>query len=452
MKKNERTKIMSKNGKRSSSAVNEQANNFAQTQSQLAQNNSIIDEYVHSISRDAFVSRQKSSQGGEQLMSIVNANPMYQEITARVKRLLLDVAVRVVANCSDDRGKQSVLEKLQSIRQRVLDDCVGCCCESAVLVNAMNRAMHVCREEISFCVDANDDDLESGSSNKKKSGSSSGSVITNSINNNSSDMKEFKQNVIEGLRELANEIDQAKQGVSEFACEIVSSDSVVVCVGRDSLVESFLKAAARKRRIKVIVLESSCNYDDGGKMMAEEFAKKLLSVGGGGDRANGSNNNNNNINSVEVTIAPESNAFALMSRAHVAIVSAQLGVFEDGSFFGTPGSRNIAMACKKFAVPLVALAPSLSIMSTQKVSLRENSLQRNGNPCEVLKNFRARSDISGRDCDAVLHPRRDFVEKEFVSAYVTDHGVCAPNAIESLARELYDVNDRERQSGENILL
>ena len=64
---------------------------------------------------------------------------------------------------------------------------------------------------------------------------------------------------------------------------------------------------------------------------------------------NNSNNNNNKETSnsaVEVTIVPESNAFAMMSRAHLAVVSAQLGVFEDGSFYARLGTGNIARHAK----------------------------------------------------------------------------------------------------------
>ena len=103
---------------------------------------------------------------------------------------------------------------------------------------------------------------------------------------------------------------------------------------RDGLVENFLKMVARKRRVKVIVLETSVSYEESGKAMAEEFARKILMS----TNTNNSNNNNKETSNsaVEVTIVPESNAFAMMSRAHLAVVSAQLGVFEDGSFYAPP--------------------------------------------------------------------------------------------------------------------
>jgi len=253
--------------------------------------------------------------------------------------------------------------------------------------------------------------------------------------------------------------------------------------------------------VKVIVLETSVSYEENGRAMAEEFARKILNVsssssgggGGGGNTSNNkdtNNNNNNNNSSVEVMIVPESNAFAVMSRAHLAVVSAQLGVFEDGSFYGPPGTANIARACEKFKVPLVALAPSLSLTTAEKPRMNNDdtsssssssnssnstatttttttktttttsllSQERNGNPAEVLKHFRATTTTTGgggsaaRDVDAVLHPVREFIDNKngqqqqggddkggffVVEAFVTDHGVVAPANLKQLTRELY---------------
>jgi hypothetical protein len=314
----------------------------------------------------------------------------------------------------------------------------------------------------------------------------------------------YKQNVISGIREMiTQDIDHARRSVGEFALELCGSDCVVCALGvRDGLVETFLKNVARKRRVKVIVFETSVSYEENGRAMAEEFARKILNVsssssggggGGGGSTSNNkdinNNNNNNNNSSVEVMIVPESNAFAVMSRAHLAVVSAQLGVFEDGSFYGPPGTANIARACEKFKVPLVALAPSLSLTTAEKPRMNNDdtssssssnssnstatttttttktttttsllSQERNGNPAEVLKHFRATTTTGGggsaaRDVDAVLHPVREFIDNKngqqqkgggddkggffVVEAFVTDHGVVAPANLKQLTRELY---------------
>jgi len=169
-----------------------------------------------------------------------------------------------------------------------------------------------------------------------------------------------------------------------------------------------------------------------------------------------------------VTIVPESNAFALMSRVHLAIVSAHLGIFEDGSFYAPPGTQNIIQACEKFRVPVVALAPGLSVTAVKKPPT-SSFAERNGNPAEILKHFQARSSRIGRDVDAILHPARELIvpkrrrrqqrrrrkgqnaaddeniesrdasddEPSVLQAFVTDHGVVAPNALGRLIGELY---------------
>ena len=321
-----------------------------------------------------------------------------------------------------------------------------------ILLNAVDRSIVVAKEEL----------IAFREEKKKKQ-----TTTTKKGLNNESSFKVYKQNVISAIREMiASDVDQAKRAIGEYACETCGSDCVVMVLGvRDGLVENFLKMVARKRRVKVIVLETSVSYEESGKAMAEEFARKILMS----TNTNNSNNNNNKEttnSAVEVTIVPESNAFAMVSRAHLAVVSAQLGVFEDGSFYAPPGTGNIARACEKFKVPLVALAPSLSLTTLEKPRIErtnssrnssnhhnsnnnndniddEKSLllsrERNGNPAEVLKHFRARSAKTGRDVDAVAHPTREFIDlhEKVDLAFVTDHGIVAPENLKRLARELY---------------
>ena len=90
----------------------------------------------------------------------------------------------------------------------------------------------------------------------------------------------YKQNVVSGIREMIEQdVDRAKQSAAEYASEVCGSDSVIAVLGvRDGFVESFLKAAVKKRRVKVIVLETSVSYEENGKTTAEEFARKILNV------------------------------------------------------------------------------------------------------------------------------------------------------------------------------
>ena len=407
------------------------------------------------------------------------------------KKFLKDVVVRVVANANnnvsspeDDTSSvnnnvvgSGVVRALRLVAKKIEEEIVGRSNADVVLLNCVQRSLHVAKEEISLVGGG-------GNSSSKEQ------------------TKVYKQNVISGIREMiSQDIDHARRSVGEFALELCGSDCVVCVLGlRDGLVETFLKNVARKRRVKVIVLETSVSYEENGRAMAEEFARKILNVsssssggGGGGSTSNNkdiNNNNNNNNSSVEVMIVPESNAFAVMSRAHLAVVSAQLGVFEDGSFYGPPGTANIARACEKFKVPLVALAPSLSLTTAEKPRMNNDdtsssssssnssnstatttttttktttttsllSQERNGNPAEVLKHFRATTTTTGgggsaaRDVDAVLHPVREFIDNKngqqqkggedkggffVVEAFVTDHGVVAPANLKQLTRELY---------------
>jgi translation initiation factor 2B subunit (eIF-2B alpha/beta/delta family) len=408
------------------------------------------------------------------------------------KTFLKDVVVRLVANANNNNNDNDallssseddetsigsgVVRALRLVAEKIEEEIVGRSIADVVLLNCMHRSVRVAKEEISLVATRN------------------GRGGGNSSFSSKEQTKVYKQNVISGIREMiSQDIDHARRSVGEFALELCGSDCVVCALGvRDGLVETFLKNVARKRRVKVIVLETSVSYEENGRAMAEEFARKILNVsssssgggGGGGSTSNNKdiNNNNNNNSSVEVMIVPESNAFAVMSRAHLTVVSAQLGVFEDGSFYGPPGTANIARACEKFKVPLVALAPSLSLTTAEKPRMNNDdtssssssinssnsatttttttktktttttsllSQERNGNPAEVLKHFRATTTGGGgfaaRDVDAVLHPVREFIDNkngrqqggDVVEAFVTDHGVVAPGNLKQLTRELY---------------
>ena len=356
------------------------------------------------------------------------------------------------SNKDDD---EAIVHALHRVKAVLNERIRGRTNADVILLNAVDRSIVVAKEEL----------IAFREEKKKKQTT----TTTKKGLNNESSFKVYKQNVISAIREMiASDVDQAKRAIGEYACETCGSDCVVMVLGvRDGLVENFLKMVARKRRVKVIVLETSVSYEESGKAMAEEFARKILMR----TNTNNSNNNNNKEttnSAVEVTIVPESNAFAMMSRAHLAVVSAQLGVFEDGSFYAPPGTGNIARACEKFKVPLVALAPSLSLTTLEKPRIErtnssrnssnhhnsnnndndnddsdEKSLllsrERNGNPAEVLKHFRARSAKTGRDVDAVAHPTREFIDihEKVDLAFVTDHGIVAPENLKRLARELY---------------
>lgn len=403
--------------------------------------------------------REKGAHGIVKEQQQTNVNDV---LFATAKTFLENAIVRCVVgttNTTSSEGggggdlnkddDEAIVHALHRVKAVLNERIRGRTNADVILLNAVDRSIVVAKEE-----------LIAFREEKKQT-----TTTKKGLNNNESSFKVYKQNVISAIREMiASDVDQAKRAIGEYACETCGSDCVVMVLGvRDGLVENFLKMVARKRRVKVIVLETSVSYEESGKAMAEEFARKILMS----TNTNNSNNNNKETtnSAVEVTIVPESNAFAMMSRAHLAVVSAQLGVFEDGSFYAPPGTGNIARACEKFKVPLVALAPSLSLTTLEKPRIErtnssrnssnhhnsnnndddsdEKSLllsrERNGNPAEVLKHFRARSAKTGRDVDAVAHPTREFIDlhEKIDLAFVTDHGIVAPENLKRLAGELY---------------
>ena len=179
-------------------------------------------------------------------------------------------------NKDDD---EAIVHALRRVKAVLNERIRGRTNADVILLNAVDRSIVVAKEElIAFREEKKN----------KQTGTKKG------LNNNESSFKVYKQNVISAIREMiASDVDQAKRAIGEYACETCGSDCVVMVLGvRDGLVENFLKMVARKRRVKVIVLETSVSYEESGKAMAEEFARKILMS----TNTNNSNNNNNNNN------------------------------------------------------------------------------------------------------------------------------------------------------------
>lgn len=106
---------------------------------------------------------------------------------------------------------------------------------------------------------------------------------------------------------------------------------MILTFGQSTSVEEFLATAAKKRQFKVIVVESAPSLN--GQRMAHSLAQ----------------------HGIDVTVIPDSAVFAMMARVNKVVVPAA-AVVANGGLIAQSGLQNIALAAKKYSVPVVCVA------------------------------------------------------------------------------------------------
>lgn len=106
---------------------------------------------------------------------------------------------------------------------------------------------------------------------------------------------------------------------------------MILTFGQSTSVEEFLKTAAKKRQFKVVVVESAPTLN--GQHMAHSLAQ----------------------HGIDVTVIPDSAVFAMMARVNKVVVPAA-AVVANGGLIAQSGLQNIALAAKKYSVPVVCVA------------------------------------------------------------------------------------------------
>lgn len=106
---------------------------------------------------------------------------------------------------------------------------------------------------------------------------------------------------------------------------------MILTFGQSTSVEEFLKTAAKKRQFKVMVVESAPTLN--GQHMAHSLSQ----------------------HGIDVTVIPDSAVFAMMARVNKVVIPAA-AVVANGGLIAQSGLQNIALAAKKYSVPVVCVA------------------------------------------------------------------------------------------------
>ncbi|CCI45160.1 unnamed protein product [Albugo candida] len=304
------------------------------------------------------------------------------------------------------------------------------------IANVVRRILFIIREEVLLATKSNtascSDDAKSLLESKECIGRSQCSLETlltpGSVTNLSLSTAELKMSIMEGIRELRDEIQNSQLNISDQAIEFIHTEyamqtfdnsraygklffsEVILSFGMCSYLEAFFQAAAKKRQFKVIVVESAPSLN--GHALAHQLA----------------------LNGIDVTVIPDTAVFAIMARVNKVIIPAY-AVLADGGLIAQSGLHNIVLAAKNFSIPVICITSLITLCPLYAHDVdTKNEL---GNPSQIFDH----QDVT--DKMAILNPTRDYVPPSLVDLYVTNIGAHQASHIYRLQAEYYSSDDHD---------
>ncbi|KAI4719035.1 translation initiation factor eIF-2B subunit beta [Aureobasidium sp. EXF-10727] len=241
---------------------------------------------------------------------------------------------------------------------------------------------------------------------------------------------DVKAEVIDGIKELVDELEIVDDQIAASALEHIHANEIILTHTSSQTVQKFLIAAARKRKFTVIHAEAYPNDHvdthatilTGGKKgddddeEADERWKPLISMG------------------IQVIMIPDSAVFALMSRVNKVILAPHT-VLANGGLIAATGALTIAQAAKVHQTPVVVVSGVYKLSPVYPFDMEE--LVEYGDPGKVI-DFQQGDLVENVD---VNNPIYDYVGADLVDLYITNLGGHAPSYLYRIVADHYRVDD-----------
>ena len=226
---------------------------------------------------------------------------------------------------------------------------------------------------------------------------------------------ELKQSVMEVLQETLSDLEDTYNSINEQVTSHIHAGEVILTCGKSRTTESFLKAAAlkKKRHFQVLVCEGAPGY--GG----HEMARSLSAAG------------------IDTVVIHDAAIFAMMARVHKVIIPAH-AVLANGGLIANSGCNLVATAANHHSVPVVCIT---GIFKLCPVFPHEGQDTLNDllSPAAVM-DYAALTDRKLADVEFV-NPLHDYIQPNQISLYVTNVGSFQPSFIYRLLAEYYHTDD-----------
>lgn len=271
--------------------------------------------------------------------------------------------------------------------------------------NIVRHVLHIIREEL---------DLESGDGMMSNMFSL---LLTLSVSTNKKESRkpsDFRSVVIQGIRDLVDEIQNVQDGLESIAADLIHDNEILLTPTptSDTLLHFLIKARS-KRKFSVLVTES---YPNDIKA-AHKFAKKLSD------------------HNIETIVIPDSTTFALMSRVGKVLLGTS-AVFANGGCTANLGVANVVECAKEHRTPVLAVAGIYKL--SPLYPFNRDDLVEVGNSGKVLDY----DDFDLVDNVAVINnPLNDYVPPENIDIFITNIGGHAPSSIYRIVMDYYHPDD-----------
>lgn len=221
--------------------------------------------------------------------------------------------------------------------------------------------------------------------------------------------QDLKADVIEGIRELLDELDQTDDLIAAFALDHIHSNEIILTHASSMTVQKFLLAAARKRKFTVVHVEAYPNDHDEAHNMILNGHKKVK------DKAGAEDERFRSLTAAGITVIliPDSAIFAIMSRINKVILATR-SVLANGGLVAAAGARIIAKAAKEHHTPVVVLSGIYKLSPIYPFDIEElidygnSSKTINYGDGDLVKNVE------------VINPLSDYVPADLVDLYITN--------------------------------
>ncbi|KAF2223554.1 hypothetical protein BDZ85DRAFT_273784 [Elsinoe ampelina] len=241
---------------------------------------------------------------------------------------------------------------------------------------------------------------------------------------------DVKAEVIDGIKELLDELDIVDDQIAAYALEHIHSNEIILTHTSSQTIQRFLLTAARKRKFTVVHVEAYPNdhasthdtimrghrKSDGDGDDEDERWKPLTAMG------------------ITVIMIPDSAVFALMSRVNKVILAPH-SVLANGSLIAAAGAQTIAQAAKVHQTPVVVLSGVYKLSPVYPFDTED--LIEYGDPGKVM-GFEDGEMVENVE---VLNPIFDYVDADKVDLYITNLGGHAPSYLYRIVADHYRVED-----------
>jgi len=225
----------------------------------------------------------------------------------------------------------------------------------------------------------------------------------------------FRPAVMEAIQEIMLDLEDLHKNIDDQASSHIHTGEVVLTYSRSKTVESFLKAAAKKRQFQVIVCEGAPHF--GGHTMAKSLAEA----------------------GIDTTVIHDSAAFAIMARVNKVLLPAH-AVLANGGLIAPSGSHMVALAAKHYSVPLVCLTGMFKLCPMYPHE-GQDTLQDLVSPSSVVDYVELSDQIMSKV--EFVNPVHDYIPPNLINLYVTNIGAFQPSYIYRLLAEYYHSDDWE---------